>query len=53
MEKVLCPQCNEPVLAQPRGSVGLDNDWEYEFSDCPICGHIFTATELKRKFEPA
>lgn len=37
----ICPSCGERVMPDVVGKTNEEGEWEYDFTECPICGHIF------------
>ena len=46
MQTVLCPSCQTEVVPQPVGTTSDDGEWEYEYTECPMCEYVFLAREL-------
>lgn len=34
-------------MPQAQGSTNEDGEWEQEFMECPLCGHILKARDLQ------
>ena len=46
---VSCPECKEEVHPKPVGNVEDDGEYEYMYSECPTCEHIFTADDYQEQ----
>ena len=46
MPTKICPKCHQRVIPQPVGWTDKDGNYNYEFTECPLCEYQFKASEL-------